>query len=63
MTSFRTRPISCGQGIAILSSCQAVSVDMDQKYLKLKRVSANGDGQLVFGDTIKVSLYISVDCS
>ncbi|CAM9140061.1 unnamed protein product [Laminaria digitata] len=41
-------------GITILSSCQAVSVDMDQKYLKVKRVSANDDGQLVFGDTIKV---------
>lgn len=42
------------QGIVILSSCQAVSVDLDQKYLKVKRVAAGGNGQLVFGDTIKV---------
>eukprot|EP00752_Nemacystus_decipiens_P017496 g15685.t1 len=41
-------------GIAILSSCQAISVDLDQKYLKVKRVAAGGNGQLVFGDTIKV---------
>lgn len=32
---------------------------MDQKYLKVKRVSANGDGQLVFGDTIKVRPFVS----
>ncbi|CAM9798983.1 unnamed protein product [Ectocarpus fasciculatus] len=40
-------------GITILSSCQAVSVDLDQKFLKVKRVTAS-NGQLVFGDTIKV---------
>lgn len=38
----------------MLASCQAVSVDLDQKYLKVKRVAAGGNSQLVFGDTIKV---------
>lgn len=45
------------QGITILSSCQAVSVDLEEKFLKVKRVIASGDGQLVFGDTIKVRLF------
>lgn len=39
-----------------MSQCQAVFVDLDQKYLKVKRISASGDGQLVFGDTVKVGM-------
>ncbi|CAM9262728.1 unnamed protein product, partial [Hapterophycus canaliculatus] len=41
-------------GITILFSCQAVSVDLDKKFLKIKRFIAGCNGQLVLGDTIKV---------
>lgn len=37
-----------------------MSVDLDQKYLKVKRVAARGNGQLVFGDTIKVGTVFSM---
>lgn len=47
------------QGITVLSSCQAVSVDLDQKFLKVKRVNVRGNGQLDLGDTIKASIYFS----
>lgn len=42
------------QGITVLSGCQAVSVDLDQKYIKVKRISAGKRGNLEFGSTTKV---------
>lgn len=42
------------QGITVLSECQAVSADLDQKYLKVKRISSGEDEQPLFGETIKV---------
>lgn len=53
-TVFDLTPFSF-QDIAILAGCQAVFVDLDQKYVKVKRVIPSGSNdQLVFGDTIKV---------
>ncbi|CAM9894246.1 unnamed protein product [Scytosiphon promiscuus] len=44
-------------GITILSSCQAMYVDLDHKFLKVKRFTAGCDGELVVGDTIKVGTF------
>lgn len=56
----RVAPSCLGkQGITILSSCHVVSVDLDQKYLKVKRIATGGNGQLEFGDTVKVGAVLN----
>lgn len=40
------------QGITILSGCQAVFVDLDKKFITVKRITSGGT-TLVFGETIK----------
>lgn len=46
--------LSLAQGITILSGCQALFANLDQKYLKVKRITAGQNGRLVLGEMIKV---------